>query len=76
MTSLMTATAIIGPLANGRFALSVSPQTRVTLPGAPFVLGSILCLAALSLAARQFPRLTVSAYSRPAPEVAAPAASL
>src|SRR6266852_399844 len=39
MTSVMTATAIIGPpLANGLFALAISPQAPVTLPGAPFFL--------------------------------------
>src|SRR5438094_9784008 len=77
MTSVMTATAIVGPpLANGLFALSISPQAPVTLPGAPFFLGSILCLAALWLAARQFPQQKVSNYSRSAADVAAQATSL
>jgi MFS transporter, DHA1 family, tetracycline resistance protein len=77
LTSVMTATAIVGPpLANGLFALSISPQAPVALPGAPFFLGSILCLAALWLAARQFPRSKVSVHSRLAPEVAAHGASL
>ena len=50
----MTGTAIIGPpVANGLFALFISPQAPVTLPGAPFFLGSLLCLAALWLARRQ-----------------------
>jgi DHA1 family tetracycline resistance protein-like MFS transporter len=66
MTSVMTAAAIVGPpLANGLFALSISPQAPATLPGAPFFLGSILCLAALWLAARQFPRSKVSVYVGP-----------
>ena len=53
-TSVMTGTAIIGPpVANGLFALFISPQAPVTLPGAPFFLGSLLCLAALWLARRQ-----------------------
>ena len=72
MTSVMTATAIVGPpVANGLFALSISPQAPVTVPGAPFFLGSILCLAALWLAARQFPQQKVSGYPRSAAEVAA-----
>ena len=62
MTSVMTATAIVGPpLANGLFALAISPQAPVTLPGAPFFLGSILCLAALWLASRQSARVKVFA---------------
>jgi len=57
MASVMTATAVAGPpLANGLFALAISPQAPVTLPGAPFFLGSLLCLAALWLAVRQFAR--------------------
>src|SRR6266566_6877520 len=57
MTSVMTAAAIIGPpVANGLFALSISPQAPLALPGAPFFLGSVLCLTALWLAARQFPQ--------------------
>jgi len=55
MTSVMTGTAIIGPpVANGLFALAISDNAPVILPGAPFFLGSILCLAALWLATRQF----------------------
>jgi len=62
MTSVMTATAIVGPpLANGLFALAISPQAPVTLPGAPFFLDSILCLAALWLASRQSARVKVFA---------------
>jgi DHA1 family tetracycline resistance protein-like MFS transporter len=54
MTSVMTGTAIVGPpLASGLFALFISPQAPLSLPGAPFFLGSILCLAALVLAGRQ-----------------------
>ena len=73
----MTAAAIVGPpVANGLFALSISPQAPLTVPGAPFFLGSILCLAALWLAARQFPRQKVSGFSRSTAEVAAQPASL
>jgi DHA1 family tetracycline resistance protein-like MFS transporter len=68
MASVMTATAIIGPpLANGLFALAISPQAPLTLPGAPFFLGSILCLVALWLASRQSARAPVLAH--PAVEV-------
>jgi MFS transporter, DHA1 family, tetracycline resistance protein len=74
MTSVMTAAAIVGPpMTNGLFALSISPQAPVTVPGAPFFLGSILCLAALWLAARQFPRQRVGGYARSASEAAAQA---
>jgi len=53
MASVMTGTAIIAPLtANGLFAVFISPQTPVIVPGAPFFLGSVLCLVALVLARR------------------------
>jgi DHA1 family tetracycline resistance protein-like MFS transporter len=65
ITSVMTATAIVGPpLANGLFAVAISPEAPVALPGAPFFLGSILCLAALWLASRQTSRVPVLASSR------------
>jgi DHA1 family tetracycline resistance protein-like MFS transporter len=48
VTSMITATAIVGPpMANGLFAFAISDQTPVRLPGAPFFLGCLLCLAAL-----------------------------
>src|SRR5919201_4561810 len=54
MTTVVTASAIAGPLlANGLFALFISPQAPVTLPGAPFFVGSLMCLVALVLARRQ-----------------------
>jgi MFS transporter, DHA1 family, tetracycline resistance protein len=68
-TSVMTATAIVGPpVANGLFALFISPSAPVTLPGAPFFLGSLLCLAALWLARRQSSHTT--AYAPHATELA------
>ncbi len=77
MTSVMTAAAIVGPpVANGLFALSISAQAPLTLPGAPFFLGSVLCLVALLLTARQFPQRKVSNYSCAAADVAAQSASL
>jgi DHA1 family tetracycline resistance protein-like MFS transporter len=61
MTTVVTASAIAGPLlANGLFALFISPQAPVTLPGAPFFVGSLMCLVALVLARRQTAQ--VSAY--------------
>ncbi|MBV9600807.1 MAG: TCR/Tet family MFS transporter [Chloroflexi bacterium] len=53
MTSVMTAAAIVGPLiANGSFALFISAGAPVTLPGAPFFIGSALCLVAMWFARR------------------------
>ena len=53
MTSVMTGSAILAPpLTNGLFAVFISPQAPLVVPGAPFFLGSLLCLAALVLAAR------------------------
>jgi DHA1 family tetracycline resistance protein-like MFS transporter len=53
MTSVMTAAAIVAPpLANGSFAMFISPQAPLMLPGAPFFLNSLLCLAALWFARR------------------------
>jgi DHA1 family tetracycline resistance protein-like MFS transporter len=77
MTSVMTAAAIVGPpVANGLFALSISETAPLTLPGAPFFLGSILCLAALWLASRQLSDKKVTTDSPSAPEVAAQAPAL
>jgi MFS transporter, DHA1 family, tetracycline resistance protein len=53
MSSIMTGTAIVGPpLANGLFAVAIDPRAPVALPGVPFFVGSLLCLAALWLARR------------------------
>lgn len=77
MASVMTGSAIIGPpITNGLFALAISPQAPLSLPGAPFFLGSLLCLTALWLATRQFPRRKVSGYTPSAADVAAQPASL
>jgi DHA1 family tetracycline resistance protein-like MFS transporter len=54
ITSVMTGTMIVAPpVANGLFAVFISPQSPVLVPGAPFFLGSVLCLLALLLARRQ-----------------------
>jgi MFS transporter, DHA1 family, tetracycline resistance protein len=51
MASVMTGCAILGPLmANGLFSVFISPDAPLVLPGAPFFLGSLLCLVALVLA--------------------------
>jgi DHA1 family tetracycline resistance protein-like MFS transporter len=51
MTSVITATAIVAPpVTNGLFAFFISPGAPLIVPGAPFFLGSILCLIALGLA--------------------------
>jgi DHA1 family tetracycline resistance protein-like MFS transporter len=77
MTSVMTGTAIVGPpITNGLFALAISETAPLTLPGAPFFLGSVLCLAALWLASRQFSDKRVTTDSPSAPEVAAQAPAL
>jgi DHA1 family tetracycline resistance protein-like MFS transporter len=71
MASVMTATAIVGPpIANGLFALAISPQAPVTLPGAPFFLGSVLCLAALWLAGRRYAQHKSTGYAASAAQVA------
>jgi MFS transporter, DHA1 family, tetracycline resistance protein len=54
VASVMTGSMIVAPpIANGLFAMAISPQAPINLPGAPFFLGSVLCLVALLLAARQ-----------------------
>jgi DHA1 family tetracycline resistance protein-like MFS transporter len=66
MTSVMTAAAIVGPLiANGSFALFISPGAPLSLPGAPFFVGSALCIVAL-----WFARRATSTSPEPAPLVA------
>lgn len=64
VTSVMTGTAIVAPpIANGLFAVFISPQASVTVPGAPFFLGSILCLVALLLASRRSGRAAALAFT-------------
>ena len=50
-------------MANGLFAVFISPQAPVNVPGAPFFLGSVLCLVALLLARRQSSRAKDGEYS-------------
>jgi DHA1 family tetracycline resistance protein-like MFS transporter len=67
MTSVMTATAIVAPpLTNGLFAFFIRPGAPLIVPGAPFFLGSVLCLIALALAFRRAPAVVL------APEVSVP----
>jgi len=74
-TSVMTGTAIVGPmLASSLFALFISPDAPIVMPGAPFLMGAILCLAALLLAGRQL--LPMRSYARAESDVSlAPAYS-
>jgi DHA1 family tetracycline resistance protein-like MFS transporter len=72
MTSVMTASGIVAPpLTGGLFAMAISPALPLSVPGAPFFLGSLLCLAALGLAVRHLPR---PGASRPTSVVATAAA--
>src|SRR5579864_3956740 len=65
MSSVMTGTAVIGPpLANGLFALAIDPRAPVAVPGAPFFVGSLLCLSALWLARR----ILWQSHPRPQPQ--------
>ena len=68
MASVNTGAAIIGPaLATGLFAYFVSPTAPVILPGAPFFMGSLLCLVSLAFALRSLPAPTApSAPAAPA----------
>jgi DHA1 family tetracycline resistance protein-like MFS transporter len=51
MASVMTGSAMISPpIASGVFALAISSDAAVSLPGAPFFVGAALLLAALGLA--------------------------
>jgi len=66
VASVMTGTAIIGPpIANGLFAVSISAAAPVHVPGAPFFLGSLLCLTALWLASRQRSRARAAKVDQP-----------
>ena len=57
LTSLMSATAIIGPpVMTGLFAFFTSPTAPVSFPGAPFLAGAILTLLSSLLAVRSFKR--------------------
>jgi DHA1 family tetracycline resistance protein-like MFS transporter len=81
LTSVMTGSAIVGPpLANGLFAVSISPQAPVLAPGAPFFLGSLVCLTALWLATRQLSGTRSEkypgGYTPSVPDTAAQAAAL
>ena len=73
MASVMTGTGIVAPpIANGLFALFISPQAPANAPGAPFFLGSVLCLAALVLARRQSSQEQVRASYAPSISEATP----
>jgi DHA1 family tetracycline resistance protein-like MFS transporter len=51
ITSLLTATGIIGPpIAAGLFGYFVGPSTPVAFPGAPYILGAILFVVSIIMA--------------------------
>jgi DHA1 family tetracycline resistance protein-like MFS transporter len=61
MATVLTTTTIVGaPIATGSFAFFIDPRAPVHVPGAPFLLGSALCLAALVLALRHARRTAVT----------------
>jgi DHA1 family tetracycline resistance protein-like MFS transporter len=61
LTSLMSLTSIIGPpLMTNLFAYYTGPKAPVYFPGAPFLLGAVLILVSLGLAAR-----SLSSYVAP-----------
>ena len=52
LTSLMSATGVVGPvLMTGLFGYFTGPKAPVHFPGAPFLLGAVLALASVALAA-------------------------
>ncbi|MFY0688715.1 MAG: TCR/Tet family MFS transporter [Cyclobacteriaceae bacterium] len=58
LTSVMSVTSIVGPpLMTGIFAYFTNPTHEVYLPGAPFYVGSFLCLIALLFAIKSLTRL-------------------
>lgn len=62
LTSLLSLTAIIGPLVStALFSYFTAPTRAVTVPGAPFFLGALLMLVASLLAVRTFMRPQLSA---------------
>ncbi|MBC7919898.1 MAG: TCR/Tet family MFS transporter [Ferruginibacter sp.] len=62
LTSLASLTAIVGPLlATNLFAYFNAPAAPVHLPGAAFLMGTLLTLAGLLIALRSFPRTPVVA---------------
>ncbi|MES2731670.1 MAG: TCR/Tet family MFS transporter [Bacteroidota bacterium] len=57
LTSLVSVTAIIGPLiATNLFAYFNAPTAPIHLPGAAFLLGTVLTIVGLLIAVRSFPR--------------------
>ncbi len=72
VTTVMTGSAIVGPpVTSSLFALFISPAAPITLPGAPFFLGCLLCGVALLLALRQPARTTSHAAAAPEGALAA-----
>jgi MFS transporter, DHA1 family, tetracycline resistance protein len=66
LTSLLSLTAIIGPLAStALFSYFTAPAQPVKVPGAPFFLGALLMLLASLLALRTFMRQQAPEAARP-----------
>jgi len=64
LTSMMSFTAIVGPLLmTGLFTFYTNPTNKIYFPGAPFLMGAILCLISLILAMRSL-RKTLGAGKR------------
>ncbi len=73
LTALMSLTAIVAPLVftAGLFSYFTSEGAIAHLPGAPFLLGSVLCLAALMTVVRLFRRVPPAAQEPSSEEPAA-----
>ena len=74
LTALMSLTAIVAPLVftAGLFSYFTSERAAFALPGAPFLLGALLCLFGIVETVRLFRRLPACGTARavaPAPEV-------
>ncbi|MDH3402156.1 MAG: TCR/Tet family MFS transporter [Acidobacteriota bacterium] len=67
LTSLMSLTSVVAPLVftAGLFSYFTSERAAFHLPGAPFLLGSLLCLAALAVLLRLFQRMPPVGASQP-----------
>ncbi len=57
LTSVMTLTAIVGPLLmTGIFRYYTNPDNDIYFPGAPFVMGTILALFSIVIVSRSLPK--------------------
>lgn len=57
ITSVMTLTAIVGPLLmTGIFRIYTNPENNIYFPGAPFIMGTALAISAIFIVSRSLPR--------------------